>query len=227
MFDFYFKKIYFGLYFHFKNEDYKDFIIINPPIPFFAHYLQTIRLLKDQPAPEYLRVLCHGTVPIEIYRENEFTLVLKPEGGFLNGPFDFLYRGAHHPFQKGEQIKLTRLTIDIPEVTGEGKLQRTGVEMEDAVSSPSRLHLLEGGAVGGREIAKEVDPHENRQAEEHKPSQDFLPVSLYARHQLCLPPLEFMDQGIVLPRPQPQGGQSQAVQGCGGIQIPWPMVQPP
>ncbi len=95
--------------------------------------------------------------------------------------------GQNAQDQEGEPQSETVLTPEAEgqsrQVTSEGKLQRTVVEMEDAVSSPSRLHLLEGGAVGGREIAKKVNPHKNRQAEDHQPGQDFLPVSLYARHQ--------------------------------------------
>jgi hypothetical protein len=60
-------------------------------------------------------------VPLSIYRPDERTLVVRPEGGFLASPFDNVYRDSDHPLKKGERVTLAGMTVDIVEITQDGR----------------------------------------------------------------------------------------------------------
>lgn len=114
----------------------QDLIILSHPIVFHAHTFHTARILNGQPAPMRVRVLAPGTVPIHVRRQDERTLIVRPEGGFLAAAFDDVFRGPAHPLAKGERIELTGITIRIVELTADARPAevefRFSVPLEDA-----------------------------------------------------------------------------------------------
>ena len=97
-----------------------DVVIVNPPFPFFAHYLQIVRALRGEPIPARVRVLAPGTGTVDVMRIDDWTLEIRPEKGFLSAPFDALFRGRHQPLDPGEKIELSGLTVEILEVAADG-----------------------------------------------------------------------------------------------------------
>lgn len=65
-----------------------------------------------------------------------WTLVIRPEGGFLGEPFDNVVRDPSHPFRVGDQVQLTGFCVKITRVTDDGRPAeasfRFSVPLEDA-----------------------------------------------------------------------------------------------
>jgi hypothetical protein len=99
----------------------QDLVIINHPMIFFGNYIATARLLNGQPIPRHVRILAPALVPLHLYRPDDRTLVVRPEGGFLAFPFDNVFRGPSHPFTRGEQVALTGMTAQVNELTPDGR----------------------------------------------------------------------------------------------------------
>ncbi|MGB2959675.1 MAG: hypothetical protein WBD30_12390, partial [Bacteroidota bacterium] len=98
----------------------QDLVIVNPPMAFQAHYLPTARLLNGQTVPRRLRVLASGLTELEISRPDDRSLLVRPEGGYLNQPFDEVFRGPAHPMSLGERVELTDMSVEVTELTEDG-----------------------------------------------------------------------------------------------------------
>lgn len=99
----------------------KDLILVNPPIVFLANYFIVVRSLEGLPAPQRQRVLAPGNVAVHIERTDSRTLVIRPDGGFLAGPFDDVFRAPSLPLRAGDRIPLTNMTVEILEVGTDGR----------------------------------------------------------------------------------------------------------
>lgn len=114
----------------------QDLIIVDHPLPFFASYLIPVRELAGLALPRAVRVLAPGNGSLEISRPDTRTLVLKPERGFLSGPFDELFRSPQRRWGPGATITLTGLTIAVGEPLPDGRPAsaefRFAVPLEDA-----------------------------------------------------------------------------------------------
>jgi hypothetical protein len=99
----------------------QDIVMVNPPMAFQAHYIPTVRVLQGQTPPRHLRVLAPGLADLKISRPDERSLLVRPEGGYLSQPFDDVFRGAAHPMRLGERVVLTGMTVEITELTADGR----------------------------------------------------------------------------------------------------------
>jgi hypothetical protein len=99
----------------------QDLVILNHPVPFYALYLRTSRLLAGQPYPATVRSLASGLAPMLLRRTDEQTLVIRPEGGFLASPFDGVFRGTSHPMRAGDSLEIKGMRIKVLEVTADGR----------------------------------------------------------------------------------------------------------
>jgi hypothetical protein len=114
----------------------KDLILVNPPIVFLTNYFILVRSLEGLPAPRRQRVLAPGSVALQMSREDAHTLVIRPDGGFLHGPFDNVFRSPTRPLRKGERIALMHMEVDILDVGSDGTpavaAYRFSVPLEDS-----------------------------------------------------------------------------------------------
>jgi len=99
----------------------QDIVMVNPPMAFQAHYIPTLRVLQGQTAPRHLRVLAPGLSELKISRPDERSLLVRPEGGYMSQPFDDVFRGPAHPMRLGERVVLSGMTVEITELTGDGR----------------------------------------------------------------------------------------------------------
>jgi hypothetical protein len=125
----------------------QNLVILNHPVVFFAHSFQTARILDGQYSPRRVRVLAPGTVAFHVRRTDQYTLLVRPEGGYLTAAFDDVFRTPALPFKKGERVDLTGLTIQIAELTDDGR----PAEVEFRFSVPlegTSLRWLQWGGSG-------------------------------------------------------------------------------
>ncbi|HSQ77156.1 MAG TPA: hypothetical protein VLT13_16460, partial [Bacteroidota bacterium] len=88
---------------------------------FLANYFIVVRSLEGLPAPERQRVLAPGNVAVHIERTDPRTLVVRPDGGFLAGPFDDVFRASSLPLRAGDRIPLTNMEVEILDVEVDGR----------------------------------------------------------------------------------------------------------
>lgn len=99
----------------------KTLVLLNPPAEPFAGYFPLYREAKNLPRPRYFRWLTTGLNAFDLERVDRHTVTIRPEGGFLSNDAQWLFRSRAHPFRRGERIELSELTIEITEVTADGR----------------------------------------------------------------------------------------------------------
>jgi len=114
----------------------QDLVIVNHPLAFYAHYFLTVRMLSHQSIPRSVRVLAPGARNLSVRRLDASTLSLRPAGGFLESPFDRVFRGLDHPLLVGDEVQLNRMSVMIMRRAADGRpseaVFRFGVSLEDS-----------------------------------------------------------------------------------------------
>ena len=100
---------------------HQSLIIVNTPDQFFTELLPTLRAFRGDPVPNHTWCLTASPSPVEVTRLDAHTLVVRPEGGYMAGPMDSLFRGRSHPMAVGRPVPLSRMTIQVTAVTQDGR----------------------------------------------------------------------------------------------------------
>ncbi|MDT8303942.1 MAG: hypothetical protein RQ760_20845, partial [Sedimentisphaerales bacterium] len=117
-----------------KNQ---DLIIVNPPITFLMLQSPMMWECNNQPIPRHLRILTSSLFqPVEVYRPDAKTLILRSAFGFYTYVLDSLFRNEDHPFSIGDRVELTGMTVEIREITSYGNVAEAAfifsVPLEDS-----------------------------------------------------------------------------------------------
>lgn len=127
----------------------KTIVVVNAPHPFLFLGLPVMRGYENKALPERTRVLTPGFVPLEITRTGEKTLLLKAQNGnilstetsrkdfkpnfvYFYDEFNSLFRAEDLPFQAGEQVELTGMSVEVIDIDRAG--QPVEVQFHFAVS---------------------------------------------------------------------------------------------
>jgi hypothetical protein len=111
-------------------------LTVSTPADLLAATLPIMRAAANEPVPQYGRVLSAGVRHLEVTRTDERTLRLRMDDGFMTRPWCQVFRNpVTHPMKKGDTIRLTGLTVEVAEVTNDGRpvdaLFRFDVPLED------------------------------------------------------------------------------------------------
>ena len=111
-------------------------VTVSTPADLLAATLPIMRAVANEPVPQYGRVLSAAVRHLEITRTDERTLRLRMDNGFMTRPWCQVFRNPiTHPMKKGDTIRLTGLTVEVTEVTNDGRpieaLFRFDVPLED------------------------------------------------------------------------------------------------
>jgi len=111
-------------------------LTVSTPADLLAATLPIMRAAANEPTPPYGRVLSAGVRHLEVTRTDERTLRLRMDDGFMTRPWCQVFRNpVTHPMKKGDTIRLTGLTVEVAEVTNDGRpvdaLFRFDVPLED------------------------------------------------------------------------------------------------
>ena len=88
---------------------------------FPSAYLPIIRHVEGELVPARTTLLANFITDCRVSREDEHTLVLEPEQGWLVDPIDGLERRSDVPFQEGEIISMPDYSVDLRRVTADGR----------------------------------------------------------------------------------------------------------
>ncbi|MHC4534646.1 MAG: hypothetical protein ACYS6K_11895 [Planctomycetota bacterium] len=118
-----------------KNQ---DLIIVNPPIAFLMFQSPMMWECNNQPMPRHLRILTSSLYqPVDIYRPDANTLVIRPAYGFYAYVLDGLFRNNKNPFSVGDRVELTGMTIEIREITTDGRPTEAAFIFSTVLEDPS------------------------------------------------------------------------------------------
>ncbi len=118
-----------------KNQ---DLVIVNPPLAFLVMQSPLVWESNSQPIPRHLRILTSSLgLPVKIYRPDANTLVVRPQYGYYAAVFDALFRDRKHPFSVGDRVELTGMTVEIRELTGDGRPAEAAFTFVVALEDPS------------------------------------------------------------------------------------------
>ncbi len=116
----------------------QDLIIVNPPITFLILQSPMMWECNNQPMPRHLRILTSSLFqPVEIYRPDAKTLIVRPVYGFYAYVLDALFRNKQNPFTVGDRVELTGMTVEIREVTNNGQVVDAAFIFSVALEDPS------------------------------------------------------------------------------------------
>lgn len=116
----------------------EDLIVVNPPEAFLMLESALMWAADGDPLPRRIRVLMSSRLqPVEVYRPDERTLVLRPEAGFLRGLADRLLRGPDRPLRLGERIELAGMTVEITEMRPDGRPAEAAFRFAVPLEDPS------------------------------------------------------------------------------------------
>jgi len=100
----------------------QDLIVVNPPLAFVTGTGAFVWADEQTPFPRRLRLLTSSLFrPVDVSRPDAHTLVVRPRYGYYAWAFDALFRHPDDTFQIGDRVTLSGMTVEIREVTGEGR----------------------------------------------------------------------------------------------------------
>jgi len=128
---------------------------------FATVYTPVIRLVRgDAPVPRRVHMLSSQLQDNELLREDEDTLVIAPEGGFLSVPLTGLMRDPGIPFEVGQTVERTDFQAEVRATTEDGRPSVVAFHFQAPLEDPGLRFLVatargfeawEPPPVGGRE----------------------------------------------------------------------------
>jgi hypothetical protein len=117
-------------------------IFLNTPQDTYAIFSPAMRAVQGIPRPRSQRWLATGLTAIDVKRIDAFTLEVQPESGFVHEHTEKVARSRRRPFFVGDQVRLSDLTVDIREVTDDGRPKRARFRFTRPLEDPSYLWLV-------------------------------------------------------------------------------------
>jgi hypothetical protein len=99
----------------------KTVVVLHSPNDGLVGYLPFIRASQRRPRPARLRLLAGALAEVAVTREDERTLRIRPEGGYLADMANRMQRGLSRPFEVGETIIMPDLEVTVLSVTEDGR----------------------------------------------------------------------------------------------------------
>jgi hypothetical protein len=112
-------------------------VIVNAPSAAHAGYLIFRRALSGQPVPRHTRVLAPAIPAVTIRRLDERTLAIRPARGYLDFPLDRVFRSERRVLVLGEHVKLSGMTVEITDLTADGRPAEAVFRFDEPLESPS------------------------------------------------------------------------------------------
>jgi hypothetical protein len=121
-----------------ESVENQDLIIINPPVTFLLLQSPMMWECNNQPLPRHLRILTSSLLqPVEVYRPDVKTIVVRSGYGFYAYVLDALFRNKKNRFSAGDRIELTGMTVEIREITSDGRAIEAAFIFSVALEDPS------------------------------------------------------------------------------------------
>ena len=111
-------------------------VVVNQPSFFYGQYLLLVRTMDSRPAPESLLLMAPGTSALTVERVSTSEVLIEAEDGYLNGPFDNVYRSSHG-FPEDYRLELSDVRIEVMSLTEDGRPRRVHFTFAVPLEDPS------------------------------------------------------------------------------------------
>jgi hypothetical protein len=116
----------------------QDLIVVNPPLAFITGTSAFVWADEQTPFPRRLRLLTSSLFqPVRVTRSNAHTVVVRPRYGYYAWVFDALFRDPKDTFQSGDRVELSGMTVEILEVTSDGRALEAAFIFPVPLEAPS------------------------------------------------------------------------------------------
>lgn len=96
-------------------------VAVNPPADPYMAFVPIMRASLRQPIPGRLRWLAVGQSDVQLVREDERTLLVRPQAGYLAMPTEQLVRDPRTTFTIGQKIALAGVSVEVTELGPDGR----------------------------------------------------------------------------------------------------------
>ncbi len=111
---------------------------MNPPIPFALSHVPFVCRKYFIARPDATRVLASGlSSDLTITRVDDHSLDIEAQGCFITQSFDRLYRGASHPMEAGQRVKLSDMVVEVLTLTEDQRPLKVRFTFSQALEDPS------------------------------------------------------------------------------------------
>lgn len=116
----------------------QDLIVVNPPVALLTSFAPFKWEACDEPVPRHFRVLTSSLFrPVKVHRPDEKTLLVRPEYGYYAWVGDQIFRSPKHPMLLGQRVELTGMTVEITELTPDGRPYEAAFTFDVPLEDPS------------------------------------------------------------------------------------------
>ncbi|UCE60812.1 MAG: hypothetical protein JSU63_03495 [Phycisphaerales bacterium] len=115
----------------------QDVLVLSAPSTLHVGHLPIRRALAGQSVPRHTRMLSAGQAAATLHRPDSQTLIVTPEGGFLEQVADRVYRSLDHPMTLGQRIELSGVTVEVTALTIDGRPAEATFRFEVPLEDPS------------------------------------------------------------------------------------------
>ena len=119
----------------------KRIVYVNPPGYPLAGYIPIERAALGQPHAISQVVLATGEADLRYERLDAHTLRVRQRGGFLQSPGSHLFRNPKRAFTRGTTIGLDQVSIEIDELTSDGRPSAIVARFERTLEDPALVFL--------------------------------------------------------------------------------------
>lgn len=118
------------------NLQGKTVNLLAVPSAMHCAYLPVLREFERLTVPDQVRALAPLNTPLLVRRANEWTLIVRAEGGYQRFLIDSLFRNQQNPFRNGQEVRLRGLTITVLEITEDGRARTVQFAFDEPLGSP-------------------------------------------------------------------------------------------
>lgn len=108
-------------------------VVVNAPSAFYGQYALIVRKLDGQPTPESLLMLAPGASELVLERPSADTLTIEAESGWVDSPFDIVYRARTSRFPVDYHVQLSGVRIEVLSLTPDGRPKQVSFMFERGV----------------------------------------------------------------------------------------------
>jgi hypothetical protein len=102
-------------------------------------YTILIRQLSDaEPAPRRVAILAPLLTHSTVLREDDHTIVIDAEDGWLEYPLDRLMRTMESPFAAGDRVETSLFTAEVRRITDDGRPATVAFRFRDPLEHPGQ-----------------------------------------------------------------------------------------
>ncbi len=99
----------------------QELVLLNAPDAYFASMLVLTRSAHHEPLPALTVCLSGSLEPLQIRRDDPYTLELVPRGGFITPGFNEIYRASRRPIEAGQVFWFPAFQVRVDRVSQAGE----------------------------------------------------------------------------------------------------------